>query len=139
MVIRYLVRPFLRLWTSFAGCGLHGASVCLPSRATALCCLLSSGSTSHPVIQDLLQPFRLSSAGRQLRPPAWDLSVVLRFFNSSAFEPLSEASLRALSQKMLFLLALTTAKYVGELQVLSSVVTFVGSDAFLSYVPQFVV
>ena len=65
--------------------------------------------------------------------------MVLRFFNSLAFEPLSEASLRALSQKMLFLLALTTAKYVEELQGLSSVVTFVGSDAFLSYVPQFVV
>ena len=39
---------------------------------------------------------------------------------------------------MLFLLALATAKRVGELQALSSVVTFVGSDACLSYVPQFV-
>ena len=75
---------------------------------------------------------------RQLRPPAWDLSVVLRFLNSSAFEPLSEASLRALLQKMLFLLALAKAKRVGELQALSSVVTYVGSDACLSYVPQFV-
>ena len=73
-----------------------------------------------------------------MRPPAWDLSMVLRFLNSSAFEPLSEASLRALSQKTLFLMALATAKRVGELQALSSIVTYVGSDACLSYVPQFV-
>ena len=117
--------------------------MCLPSRATAPCCLRSSGSTSrplssHPVLRDLLRSFRLSSAERQLHPPAWDLSVVLRFLNSSVFEPLSEAPLRALSQKTLFLLAFATAKQVGELQALSSVVTFVGSDACLSYVPQFV-
>ena len=94
--------------------------------------------SSHPVLRDLLRSFRISSAERQLCPPAWDLSVVLRFLNSSAFEPLSEASLSALSQKSLFLVALATARRVGELQALSSVVTFVGSDACLTYVPQFV-
>ena len=73
-----------------------------------------------------------------MRPPAWNLSVVLRFLNSSAFVPISRAPLRALLQKMLFLLVLATAKRVGELQALSSVVTFVGLDACLSYVPQFV-
>ena len=73
-----------------------------------------------------------------MRPPAWDLSVVLLFLNSSAFEPLSQAPLRTLSQKTLFLLALAMAKRVGELQALSSVVPFVGSDACLSYVPQYV-
>ena len=94
--------------------------------------------SSHPVLRDLLRSFRLSLAERQLRRPAWDLSMVLRFLNSSAFEPLSEASLRALLQKTLFLLALAMAKRVGELQALSSVVTCVSSDACLSYVPQFV-
>ena len=58
--------------------------------------------------------------------------------NTSTFETLSEAPLRALTQKVLFLLALATAKRVGELQALSSVVTFVHGDACLSYVPQFV-
>ena len=94
--------------------------------------------SSHPVLRDLLRSFRLSSAERLLLPPAWDLAVVLRFLNSSAFEPLSQAPLHALSQKTLFLLALATAKRVGELQALSSVVTFVGRDGCLSYVPQFV-
>ena len=104
----------------------------LPSRATAQCCLQSSGFTTDPVLRDLLRSFRLSSAERLFRPPAWDLSVVLVFLNSSAFEPLSQALLRALSQKTLFLLALATAKRVGELQALSSIVTFVDLDACLS-------
>ena len=94
--------------------------------------------SSDPVLHDLLRSFNLSSAERVLRPPAWDLSRVLRFLNSSHFEPLSQASLRALSQKTLFLLALAMAKRVGELQALSFVVTFVGVDACLSYIPQFV-
>ena len=90
------------------------------------------------MLRDLLRSFKLSSAERILRPPAWDLARVLRFLNSSHFEPLSQASLRALSQNALFLLALATAKRVGELQSLSFVVIFVGLDACLSYIPQFV-
>ena len=94
--------------------------------------------SSDPVIRDLLRFFRLSSAERVLRPPAWDLSTVLTYFVSPAFEPLSQASFRALKLKTLFLLALATAKRVGELQALSSIVTFVAGDACLSYIPQFV-
>ena len=94
--------------------------------------------SSDPVLRGLFRFFTLSSAERVLRPPAWDLARVLRFLNSSQFEPLSQAPLRALSQKTHFLLALAMAKRVGELQALSSVVTFVGLDACLSYTPQFV-
>ena len=93
--------------------------------------------SSDPVLRNLLRSFKLSSAERILRPPAWDLAKVLRYLNSPHFEPLSQASLRALSLKTLFLLALATAKR-GELQALSSIVTFVGVDACLSYIPQFV-
>ena len=74
--------------------------------------------SSHPVLRDLLRSFCLESAESQLRPQAWDLSLVLRFLNTSTFEPLSAAPLRALTQKVLFLLALATAKRVGELQAL---------------------
>ena len=38
--------------------------------------------SSDPVIRDLLRSFRLSSAERVLRPPAWDLSKVLTYFVS---------------------------------------------------------
>ena len=99
-------------------------------------CQLPSLS-SHPVLRDLLRSFALESAPRQLRPPAWDLTLVLRVLNTSSFEPLAEVPLRALTQKVLFLVAFATAKRVGELQALSSVVTFVHGDACLSYVPDF--
>ena len=94
--------------------------------------------SSDPVIRDLLRSFRLSSAERVLRPPAWDLCTVLTYFVSPAFEPLSQASFRALTLTTSFLLALATAKRVGELQILSSIVTFVAGVACLSYIPQFV-
>ena len=94
--------------------------------------------SSDPVFRDLLHSFRLSSAERVLRPPAWDLSMVLTYLVSPAFEPLSQASFSALTLKTLFLLALATVKRVGELQALSSIVTFVGGDACLCYIPQFV-
>ena len=41
-------------------------------------------------------------------------------------------------KKVLFLLALATAKRVGELQAFSRSVSFVRADACLSYVPEFV-
>ena len=94
--------------------------------------------SSDPVIRDLLRSFRLSSAERVLRPPAWDLSMVLTYFVSPALEPLSQASFRALTLTTLFLLALATAKRVGELRALSSIVTFVAGVACLSSIPQFV-
>ena len=148
-----------------AWCHSHGHSVSRPSLskvANFLCWLRSSRGlsvssirgyrsmlsavfhfplpslSSHPVVRDLLRSFCLESAERQLRPPAWDLSMVLRFLNSSTFESFSDAPLRALTQKVLFLLALATAKRVGELQSLSSAVTFVHGDACLAYIPQFV-
>ena len=59
--------------------------------------------SSDPVIRDLLRSFRLSSAERVLRPPAWDLSKVLTYLVSPAFEPLSQASFRALTLKTVFI------------------------------------
>ena len=66
--------------------------------------------SSDPVIRILLRSFRLSSAECVLRPHTWDLSMVLTYLVSPAFEPLSQASFRALPLTTLFLLALATAK-----------------------------
>ena len=93
--------------------------------------------SSHPVLWDLLRSFWVSVPSYPSRPPSWDLSKVLRFLLSDAFEPLWEAPLRALTKKVLLLLALATAKCVGELQALSHLVSFVSGDACLSYVPEF--
>ena len=51
---------------------------------------------------------------------------------------MSTASLRDITRKTLFLIALATAKRVGELQALSRLVSFSSSAAGLSYVPEFV-
>ena len=57
---------------------------------------------------------------------------------SPLFEPLHLCSLRPLTKKVLFLVALATAKRVGELQAISRTVSFFSSDVCLSYVPEFV-
>ena len=45
--------------------------------------------------------------------------------------------MRSLTQKVLFLVSLATARRVGELQAVSREVSFSGSDAYLSYFPEF--
>ena len=137
-------RPSLSKVADFL-CWLRSSKRLSVSSIRGYCSMLSAvfrfqlpSLSSHPVLRDLLQSFCLESAECQLRPPAWDLSMVLRYLNTSTFEPLSGAPVRAHTQKVLFLLALATAKQVGEIHALSSVVTFVQGDACLSYVPQFV-
>ena len=99
--------------------------------------ILPEISTS-PTLHDLLRSFQVEAPVREVRPPSWDLPTVLNFLRSSPFEPLSSASLRDLTRKTLFLIALATAKRVGELQALSRLVSFSSSAAGLSYVPEFV-
>ena len=94
--------------------------------------------SSSPTLHDLLRSFQVEAPVREVRPPSWDLPTVLNFLRTSPFEPLSSASLRDLTCKTLFLIALATAKRVGELQALSHRVSFSSSAAGLSYVPEFV-
>ena len=93
--------------------------------------------SSHFVLHDLLRSFRLEHPLSSSRVPPWDLLVVLRFLRGPQFEPLASASLRALTQKVLFLVSLATARCVGELQAVSREVSFSGSGAYLSYLPEF--
>ena len=62
---------------------------------------------------------------------------MLCFLRGPPFEPLSSCSLRDLTQKVLFLVSLATARWVGELQAVSRDVSFSGSDIYLSYLPEF--
>ena len=94
--------------------------------------------STSPTLHDLLHSFQVEAPVREVRPPSWDLPTVLNFLRSSPFEPLSSASLRDLTRKTLFLIALATAKRIGELQALSRLVSFSSSAAGLSYVPEFV-
>ena len=93
--------------------------------------------SSHPVLHDLLRFFCIERSLPSSRVPPWDLLRVLALLRGPPFEPLSLCSLRDLSRKVLFLVALTTARRVGELQAISSSVSFSGDDVFLSYLPEF--
>ena len=45
--------------------------------------------STSPVLQDLVLSFKVEVLVRSVRPPSWDLEVVLGYLRSSAFEPLS--------------------------------------------------
>ena len=88
--------------------------------------------STHFVLHDLLRSFCLECPFSSSRVPPWDLLWVLHFLRDPPFEPLTSCSLRDLTQKVLFLVSLTTARRVGELQAVSREVSFSGSDVFLS-------
>ena len=70
-------------------------------------------------ITTLLRSFARSVNPVELRPPAWDVSLVLQSLIGAPYEPLRTCEERFLAQKTLFLLALASAKRIGELHALS--------------------
>ena len=70
-------------------------------------------------ITTLLRSFARSVNPVELRPPAWDVSLVLQSLTGALYEPLRTCEERFLAQKTLFLLALASAKRIGELHALS--------------------
>ena len=70
-------------------------------------------------IMTLLHSFARSVNPVELRPPAWEVSLVLQSLTGAPYEPLRTCEERFLAQKTLFLLALASAKRIGELHALS--------------------
>ena len=70
-------------------------------------------------ITTLLRSFARSVNPVELHPPAWDISLVLQSLTGAPYEPLRTCEERFLAQKTLFLLALASAKRIGELHALS--------------------
>ena len=70
-------------------------------------------------ITTLLRSFSRSVNPVELRPPAWDVSLVLQSLTGAPYEPLRTCEERFLAQKTLFLLALASAKRIDELHALS--------------------
>lgn len=54
-----------------------------------------------------------------VRCPSWDLSLVLKSLTQHPFEPMEQGDLKWISWKTAFILAITSAKCVGELHALS--------------------
>ena len=93
--------------------------------------------STSPILKDLTRSFEISAPRPIHRSPTWDLDKVLEYLSGPPFEPLTEASFRNKSRKALFLLAMATAKRVGELQALSFSVSHRGEDLVLHYDPFF--
>ena len=73
----------------------------------------------HPSVTEFMKGVRRARPGRVLRAAPWDLPLVLQSLTKAPYEPLDQSDLRSLSRKTAFLLALSSAKRVGELQALS--------------------
>ena len=88
----------------------------------------------------LMRSFAKSSSPQEIRPPEWDVTLVLRFLKGAPFEPLRQASLRDVTLKTVFLLALASAKRIGELHGISHMVRHSRgwNCATFSFVPDFV-
>ena len=88
----------------------------------------------------LFRSFAKSCPTTGLRPPAWDVALVLSSLTTAPYEPLKDAEERLLAHKTLFLLALASAKRVGELHALSHRVSHSAgwSEVSFSFVPGFV-
>ena len=81
-----------------------------------------------------MRSFEISAPRPLHHLPPWDLDKVLEYLSGPPFEPLAEASFRNKTRKALFLLAVATAKRIGELQAL---VSYRGDDLVLHYDPFF--
>ena len=88
----------------------------------------------------LLSSFSRSIVPVELRPPAWNIALVLQSLIGAPYEPLRTFDERFLAQKMLFLLALASAKRIGELHTLSHRVSHSRgwAEVSFSFVPGFV-
>ena len=69
---------------------------------------------SRPISM-LIKSFSKSVRPEELRPPAWDVTLVPQNLTRAQYEPLWASDERFLAQKTLFLLALASAKRIGEL------------------------
>ena len=88
----------------------------------------------------LLRSFSRSVDPVELRPPAWEVALVLQNLTGAPYEPLRTCDGRFLAQKTLFLLALASAKRIGGLHALSYRVSHSRDwgEVSFSFVPGFV-
>ena len=88
----------------------------------------------------LFRSFAKTCSPQDLHPPAWDVALVLQSLTNQPYEPIREAEEHFLTQKTLFLIALASAKRVGELHALSYRVSHSTDwkEVSFSFVPGFV-
>lgn len=72
----------------------------------------------HPDICRFMRGAFLKNPPSRELVPAWDVRIVLKFLKKTPFEPLTKCSLHALTFKLVFLVAITSARRCAEIQAL---------------------
>ena len=85
--------------------------------------------SSHPVLSDVIRSMDLEKPAVSRVVPHWDLALVLDSLKKSPFEPLSSCSLKCLTQKTVFLIALASGRRRSEIHAFSAAP---GSAKFLA-------
>lgn len=96
----------------------------LRRQVAALSSVLSCGGLTslacHPGVRQFLRGASNIRPPVVHRYPTWDLTKVLQALTREPFEPLRDSSLRFLSLKVAFLVAITSARRISELAALSA-------------------
>lgn len=108
---------------------------CLPFSGAQFLCLHSPDH--HSFLQGYAQQLPLVTK----LPSSWDLNVALSALTKPVFKPLVTCSLSQLSMKVIFLVAITSARHINELvgmMAISSYTIFPKDEVFLCLHPKFI-
>ena len=92
-------------------------------------------------LSDVTRALSLRESRIPRRAPAWDLFIVLDALRRPPFEPLSETSLKALTQKACFLVMLASARRASDIHGLSGLAADIAHESdgstTLRFLPEF--
>jgi hypothetical protein len=102
-----------------------------------------SEAINSPVLSQLLKGLEIAQPRKSFVIPSWDLGVVMNALQGAPFEPLGSASLKELTYKTVFLLAMASGGRRSELQALmfdDNYCSFApyGAQVKLSFNPSFI-
>ncbi len=70
---------------------------------------------THPLVSAWVLGHKVKNPPVKLRVPPWDLPAVLAAFAEKDYEPLHQVDMEHLTYKMLFLVAIASARRISEL------------------------
>ena len=118
---------------------IKGYRSCL---ASVLSCMGRAAEVQAKTISDMIMSMELQRPRLTLVLPQWDLGIVLEALSKPPYEPLREESLKHLTLKTVFLLAMASGGRRSELQALVFDPQYIqfkpkGAGVTLKYTPEF--
>ena len=88
--------------------------------ALSVCCDPIEGASigNHPMVKTWVKGSKALNPRIRTLMPAWSLPVILSALREQPYEPMAKADLKHLTLKTTFLLAITSARRISELQAL---------------------